>query len=422
MRIAIVGAGVAGLTAAYRLHRDHEIVVFEANDYAGGHTATVDVEHHGQHWAIDTGFIVFNDWTYPRFIALLEELGVASQPSNMSFSVRCERSGFEYNGTSLNTLFAQRSNAFRPAFLRMLLEILRFNRAARTGTLDDSTTLREYLDAGRYSHDFRDRYLVPMGRAVWSATESALLGFPARFFIDFFHRHGFLSIDERPVWRAVRGGSRTYVERLVKLFTVRMNTPVAGVRRDADVVWVRTRRGDIERFDQVILACHSDQALALLEAPTDAERRLLGAFAYQRNEVVLHTDASLLPRRPLARAAWNYHILAQPQAAAAVTYDMNVLQSLSAADRFMVTLNHSAAIDPASILRTFTYHHPVYTLQAVDAQRRLGEISGQQRTFYCGAYWASGFHEDAVVSGERAAADLMAAAARPIDTAKQVLA
>ncbi|MFL6617049.1 MAG: NAD(P)/FAD-dependent oxidoreductase [Povalibacter sp.] len=418
MRIAVVGSGVAGLTAAYRLNRDHDVIVFEASDYAGGHTATVDVECWGRQWAIDTGFIVFNDWTYPRFIALLDELGVESQVSNMSFSVQCQRTGFEYNGTSFNALFAQRSNLLRPSFLRMLAEIVKFNRAAeaflQTPASTLSLTLDEFLSEGGYSSDFRDRYIVPMGRSVWSATESSLLGFPLRFFIEFFKRHGFLSIDDRPVWRAVRGGSRSYVDQLLTHLRhpVRLRTPITSIRRDADRIWLRTQRGDIEGFDYVVLACHSDQALALLDSPSAAERSVLSAFPYQRNEVVLHLDQRLLPRRKLARAAWNYHILAQPQEEVAVTYDMNVLQSLQSHKRFLVTLNHSAAIDENKILRTFEYHHPVYTPQAVHAQSQLAEISGVQRTFYCGAYWGSGFHEDGVVSGEKAAADLQTLVAR----------
>jgi len=420
MRIAIVGSGIAGLTAAYRLHRDHEIVIFEANDYAGGHTATVDVEFGGRHWAIDTGFIVFNDRTYPRFRALLDELQVASQPSNMSFSVQCRRTGFEYNGTSLNAVFAQRTNLFRPSFLRMLSEIVRFNREALDFLNADaghSMTVDEFLFVGGYSTEFRDRYLVPMGRAVWSASESSMLGFPARFFIEFFQRHGFLSINDRPQWQAVEGGSRTYVQRLLKHLphALRLRTSIASIRRDPQRVWLRTRHGEVEGFDYVILACHSDQALRLLDGPSPAESSILTAFPYQRNEVVLHTDNCLLPRRRLARAAWNYHLLATPQDEVAVTYDMNVLQSLVAPHTFLVTLNHSRAIDGRRVLRTFDYHHPIYTPHAVASQNRWAEISGVNRTFYCGAYWGSGFHEDGVVSGERVAAAIAEMAAQTDD-------
>jgi len=416
MRVAIVGSGIAGLTAAYRLCKQHDIVVFEANDYLGGHAATIDVELQGRQWAIDTGFIVFNDWTYPRFIALLEELDVPWQHSDMSFSVHCERTGFEYNGTSLNTLFAQRINMLRPSFWRMLADILRFNTTARRllAAGGDSLTLAEYLERESYSQAFRERYIVPMGRAVWSATESAMLAFPLRFFVEFFDRHGFLNISHRPVWRTVKGGSREYVRKLAASLrgSIRLATPVVGIKREASHVLVRTRHGDVERFDHVILACHSDQALAMLQDPTPAELAVLGAFPYQRNEVLLHTDARLLPRRPLARAAWNYHLLAAKQDRVALTYDMNILQGLQAPEKFLVTLNQGRAVDPAKVLGAYTYHHPVYTPAAVQAQRQLAVVSGLNRTFYCGAYWGCGFHEDGVVSGEKAAADLMRLAER----------
>ena len=408
MRIAVIGAGVAGLYAAWRLSRAHEVTVYEAADYAGGHTATVDVDWHGSHYAVDTGFIVFNDWTYPGFIAMLQELGVAWQPSNMSFSLRCERTGLEYNGTSVNSLFAQRRNALRPSFLRMIADILRFNARARAQlpTLDERVTLGEYLEQGGYSRQFLEHYVVPMGRAIWSAEAAAMLGFPARFFIDFFARHGFLSVDDRPVWQVVRGGSREYVRALLKdaRLELRLATPVASVRRLPGEVRVRTASGDVAGYDHAFFACHSDQALRMLEEPSAAESEVLGAFPYSANDVVLHTDETLLPRRPLARAAWNYHLLADPQEPVAVTYDMNVLQSLDAPVRFLVTLNHRRAIDERRILRSFQYHHPVYSPHAVAAQARHRELNGAQRSYFCGAYWRSGFHEDGVVSAQAALA------------------
>jgi uncharacterized protein len=413
MRVAIIGSGISGMVAASRLHREHEVTVFEAADYIGGHTNTRDVTWQGQRYAIDTGFIVFNDWTYPRFIALLDELGVAYQDSNMSFSLRCERTGLEYNGTSLNTLFAQRSNLLRPSFLRMLTEILRFNKQSREllASGDQRLTLAQYLEANHYSRAFREQYLLPMGKAIWSASEQGMLDFPARFFVEFFDKHGFLNVDQRPVWQAVTGGSREYMRKLAAPFRhrIRLNTPVTGVRRDPAGVTVNTAAGDLDRFDQVIIACHSDQALKLLRDASPAEREILGAFPYQRNEAVLHTDARLLPRAPLARAAWNYHLLddrlprnGRPGARelAALTYDMNILQSLDAPVRFLVTLNRGVDIDPAKVIETFHYHHPVYTPDGVAAQKRRAEISGVNRTFYCGAYWRYGFHEDGVVSAE----------------------
>jgi predicted NAD/FAD-binding protein len=408
MRIAVVGAGVSGLHAAWRLSREHDVTLYEANDYAGGHTATVDVEWEGRTYGVDTGFIVFNDWTYPNFIAMLRELGVAWQPSNMSFSLRCERTGLEYNGTSVNSLFAQRRNALRPSFLRMIADILRFNARSKAlaGSLDDSLTLGQYLARGDYSRQFVEHYIVPMGRAIWSAEASAMLDFPARFFVDFFDRHGFLSVDDRPVWQAVKGGSREYVRALLRHAKVdlRLSTPVASILRLPNEVRVRTVRGDVARYDHVFLACHAPQALAMLEAPTAAEREVLAAFPYAANEVLLHTDASVLPRRPLARAAWNYHLLADRQGPVALTYDMNILQSLDAPVRFLVSLNHRKAIDERKVLRTFTYDHPVYSPRAVAAQARHRELNGAYRTYFCGAYWRCGFHEDGVVSAQAALA------------------
>lgn len=405
MKVAIVGAGIAGLTTAAGLADRHELTVFEAADWIGGHTNTVDVEEDGRIVAVDTGFIVFNDWTYPNFIALLRKLGVAWQASNMSFSLQCEKTGLEYNGTSLNSLFAQRRNILRPSFLHMIWEILRFNREAPRflAAQDEATTLGAWLESRGFGGAFVEHYVVPMGRAIWSADEEAMLGFPARFFIDFFHRHGFLSVDNRPQWQAVTGGSREYVRKLVSPFAsrIRVATPVASVRRLPQGVALRTVAGETLQFDAVVFACHSDQALAMLEDPSDAEREILGAFPYAPNEAVLHTDESLLPRRPLARAAWNYHLRRDPGRGVALTYDMNVLQSLATRRRYLVSLNMTDAIDERCVLRTFSYSHPVYTPGAVAAQKRHAEISGPRRSFYCGAYWRYGFHEDGVVSGLR---------------------
>ena len=415
-RIAIIGTGIAGMTAAWHLHRHHDLTLFEANDYVGGHTATVDVERDGRHYAVDTGFIVFNDWTYPNFMALLEAVGAPWQWSNMSFSLRCERTGLEYNGTSVDSLFAQRRNLFNPSFLRMIADILRFNGRARAllAAPDSGLTLGGYLAREGYSKAFTERYILPMGRAIWSATGPGMLAFPARFFVDFFERHGFLNVDDRPTWRTVSGGSREYARRLIAPFRdrIRLSTPVRRITRDADGVTIVAEGPDglsTGRFDQVILACHSDQALALLADADTLEREILGAFPYQANDAVLHLDRRMLPRTPKARAAWNYHLLDPDTERVALTYDMSLLQSLEGPERFLVTLNRNADIDPALVLGRYTYHHPVYTPAAVAAQRRRGEISGRRRTHYCGAYWRYGFHEDGVVSGLWALADLAAA-------------
>ncbi len=406
MRVAIIGSGVAGMTAAYRLHQQgHEITLYEANDYYGGHTATIDIEHKGQHWAIDTGFIVYNDWTYPNFINLLNELHVEWQYSNMSFSLRCEQTGLEYNGTSVNSLFAQRLNALRPSFLRMIYDILRFNKRAQNliKNPDHSITLSEYLLRHHYSKSFIEQYIIPMGRAIWSASESSMLSFPAHFFVDFFNRHGFLNVNNRPVWRVVKGGSREYARKLVASFQhrIRLNSPVISIHRTADCVNIGITNGHVERYDYVVMACHSDQALKILDQPTPLESEILGAFPYQENAVTLHTDIRMLPRTPRARAAWNYHLLSHQQDRVALTYDMNVLQNIISPTKFLVTLNRDQDIDPRTVLGRYVYHHPVYTPKAVHAQKRHGEINGLNRSFYCGAYWGHGFHEDGVVSALR---------------------
>ena len=411
MRIAIVGGGVSGLTAAYLLARKHEVVVFEQDRRIGGHTNTVDVTEADRTIPVDTGFIVFNDRTYPNFIALMQKLGVESRESSMSFSVRCERTGLEYNGTSFRTLFAQKRNALRPRFLRMLTEVLRFNREAIEALKADSEqTLGAYLERNRYSPNFRDYYVVPMGAAIWSAPAAAMLAFPLRFFVAFFKNHGMLSVNDRPVWRTVVGGSRSYLGPLCQGFadSVRLDAPVISVRRDAPGVVVRwkpaTEGAREERFDHVIMACHSDQALKLLADPTEAEREVLGVMPYQENEAILHTDASVLPRRRLAWAAWNYHVPATPLERVSVTYSMNILQGIDSQTQYLVTLNRSDIIAPEKILRRIVYHHPQYTLAGVDARARWREISGRLNTHYCGAYWANGFHEDGVSSALRVGA------------------
>ncbi len=406
MKIAIVGTGIAGMVTAYLLHRDHDITVFEAAGYIGGHTNTIDVQLDGRTYAVDTGFIVFNDWTYPNFIQLLKKLGVESQASDMSFSVTCEQSGLEYNGTSLNTLFAQRRNLFRLSFHRMIRDILRFNREALS-LLDQpqpGPALGRYLEAHHYSREFIDHYIVPMGAAIWSASHETMWEFPARYLVQFFKNHGMLSVDERPLWRVIKGGSQRYAEKLVAPFRdrIHLNSPVESIGRFPDYVEIRAmRKGRVSRalrFDHVIIGAHSNQALAMLADPSPMEKEILGTIQYQENEAVLHTDASLLPRRKRAWAAWNYHLLPNQPDRAVLTYHMNRLQSLTAPHEFCVTLNHTGAIDPSKILRRIIYHHPVYSLASVAAQQRHGDISGVNRTSYCGAYWGYGFHEDGVKS------------------------
>jgi predicted NAD/FAD-binding protein len=401
VKIAIIGTGIAGNVAAYHLQREHDLTVFEASNHVGGHTHTHEIEHEGRHLAVDTGFIVCNDRTYPRFLELLEELGVPLQPSDMSFSVQAP-GGLEYNGTTLNSLFAQRSNLLRPSFYRMISDILRFNREAPRllHATDDSLLLGEYLDAQEYSPQFIEHYILPMGAAIWSAGTETLRAFPARYFVRFFHNHGMLSVDDRPQWRTVRGGSARYVEKLVAGFRdrIRLRTPVESVRRTPFGVLVKAAGGEAERFDRVFFACHSDQALRLLSDASATERAVLGAIRYQRNDVLLHTDTRMLPKRRLAWAAWNYHLVDRATERVAVTYHMNILQRLESRTPLLVTLNLSDRVDGRRVIRELQYEHPVFTAEAVAAQARHAEIDGADRAYFCGAYWGFGFHEDGVAS------------------------
>ena len=405
MKIAVIGTGIAGNVAAYKLAQDHDITVYEADSRIGGHTNTVDVLAAGQTWAVDTGFIVFNDATYPNFIALLDELGVESQASDMSFSVRSERRPLEYNGASLNALFAQRRNLLKPSFYRMLIDILRFNREAIAllAEPENMVTLGDYLARNGYSDEFIEHYIVPMGAAIWSATPGGIRAVPAAFFIRFFHNHGLLSVKDRPTWRVIKGGSRNYLDKLVAGHRerIRLNAKVEWVRRHPEYIEVKAKGCGVETYDRVFMACHSDQALAALADPTRQERDVLGAIGYQQNEAVLHTDASMMPRKRRAWAAWNYHIpkdSADLDGKVTLTYNMNILQGLKAPVEFCVTLNHTHAIDPEKIIRVINYTHPVFTERAVAAQQHHRQINGARRTYYCGAYWRYGFHEDGVVS------------------------
>jgi len=402
MNIAIIGTGIAGNVAAYHLSQDHRVTVFEANDYVGGHTHTHEIKWDGQSYTIDSGFIVFNYKTYPHFTMLLKKLNVPVQPSSMSFSVKCERSGLEYNGSSLNTLFAQRRNLLRPSFYRMIKDILRFNREAPRflSSLDMKTTLDEYLTHGRYGQDFIERYLIPMGAAIWSADPSHMHAMPAHFFIRFFHNHGMLSVDDRPTWYVIQGGSHAYVRKLTASFRdrIRTNSPVESIRRNRAFVTIKVHNQPPERFDSVFIATHSDQALQLLADPLALEEEVLRPMTYQENEAILHTDEAILPARRRAWAAWNYHIPATTQNRVAVTYNLNILQNIQAPVHFCATLNKSREIAPSKIIQRMVYSHPVFTTESVLAQQRQEEINGTNRTYFCGAYWRYGFHEDGVVS------------------------
>jgi len=402
MKIAIIGGGIAGNTLAYHLHQEHDITLFEAGSHIGGHTHTHDIDLFGQQYRVDTGFIVFNDKTYPNFIAMLDQLGVEWQPSHMSFSVRDEANGLEYNGTNINSLFAQRRNLLSPSFYGMIKDILRFNKQA-LALLDSPSeiALGDYLAQGRYSDAFIKHYIIPMGAAVWSTDAQRMLAFPARFFVRFFHHHGFLTVNKRPKWRTIKGGSSAYLEKLTAGYQdkIKLNTPVSSILRLDDHVVVKPALGDAQTFDYVMFACHSDQALAILGTDATAqEREILGAIPYQENTVYLHQDSSVMPKRKLAWAAWNYHVTEQPSDKVRVTYNMNILQNIRSAEPLLVTLNHTEQINPAKVIKRLKYAHPVYTLASAVAQARHAEISGHHRTGYAGAYWRNGFHEDGVVS------------------------
>lgn len=401
MRIAIIGSGISGMVAAHLLHRDHEITVFEANDYPGGHTHTVDVATDGTKLPVDTGFIVFNERTYPNFIRLLRRLSISWQNSNMSFSVHCERTGIEYCPSSLGRLFAQRRNLLRPSFWRMIREISVFRRhLLEMANLPKTVTLGRHLREREYSRAFREQFIVPMGAAIWSSEPRRFEDMPACMFARFFANHGFLTLRDQPQWLVIKSGSREYAKALTAPFRdrIRLNCPVHSVRRLPDGVEVESANAPSERFDHAIVAVHSDQALKLLSDPTDEEREILGAIPYQDNQVVLHTDTSALPECRHVWASWNYRIPREPQASVAVTYNMNILQSLKSDQVFCVTLNATQRIDPERVVQRMVYAHPVYTPFALAAQRRHCEISGVNHTHFCGAYWGNGFHEDGVNS------------------------
>jgi predicted NAD/FAD-binding protein len=408
-RIAVIGSGISGLCSAYLLSREHEVTLFEANNYLGGHTNTEDVELNGRTYPVNTGFIVFNDWTYPNFIKLMDHLDVASENSDMSFSVRCENTGLEYNGTSLNSLFAQRQNLFKPRFLKMVYDIIRFNKQTvamlENNLVTDEETLGEFVQKHKYSKSFVNYYIVPMGAAIWSASEEVMLAFPLKFFLNFFNNHGMLSVDERPQWRVISQGSRSYIDPITQPYKdrIKLNTPVTKIERELNGIKIHTAKGEVLEFDQVVLACHSDQALRLLDKPSKQESEILGALPYQMSEVVLHTDTRLMPKKELAWASWNYHIPQRANDCAMVTYNMNILQNFhDAEETFLVTLNRGVEIDPNKIIKKYHYAHPVFTQDGIRAQQRYNEINAQNRTHFCGAYWFNGFHEDGVNSALRA--------------------
>lgn len=405
MKIAIVGTGISGLTCGYYLYKDHDVTLYEANDYIGGHTATIDVEHEGKHYAVDTGFIVYNDRTYPNFIKMMNEVGVKGNPTQMSFSVKNASNGLEYNGHTIPTLFAQKRNLLNPTFYRFIFEILRFNKLAKASADDESLveqTLGEFLHSNGFSDYFTQNYILPMGAAIWSSTLADMRAFPLQFFLRFFLNHGLLDVVDRPQWYVIEGGSRAYIDPLTQGFTdrIRLNSPVSRVERHDNGVSI-TSNGETEHFDRVIFACHSDQALAMIDDVSNEERDILGAMAYQDNEVVLHRDTSVLPKRQAAWASWNYALDGgedEQQRLPTLTYNMNILQHIESDTTFCVSLNSAEKIQQDKILRTFNYSHPVFTTESIAAQQRREELWGKHNTWFCGAYWYNGFHEDGVRS------------------------
>jgi len=409
MRVAVVGSGIAGMGAAYLLGSRHDVTLFEAESRLGGHTHTHEVTIGEHEYALDTGFIVFNPNHYPLLTKFFGELSVESQATTMSFAALNEATGLEYNATSLNRLFIQRKNLLRPSFLRMVRDIVRFYRKAHQ-LLDDpgpGPSLAEYLEQNGYSRAFRDLHLFPMASALWSSPCAKIEEFPAKLLVQFMANHQMLSLGHRSPWRVVKGGSRSYIDALKRRWKVqlRLATPVQQIRR-ADSGVIVSWQGHHEHFDQVVLACHSDQALRLLAEPSQAEREILGAIQYQANDTVLHTDVSVLPKNPRAWAAWNALIPAQASEQCTVSYCMNLLQSIESEHTFIVSLNCTHRLDPSKVLRRMSYHHPLYSHAMVAAQKRRSEINGVDRVWYAGAYWGFGFHEDGLRSGVEVARSL----------------
>lgn len=404
-KIAIIGTGISGLTCAYLLNGKYDIDVFEAGDYIGGHTATKEIFYAGKTWRLDTGFIVFNDRTYPNFEKLLANIGVDRAPTQMSFSVKNSDTGLEYSGSDLNTLFAQRSNIFNIKFLKLIKEIMRFNSLCTTAwdnkSVDQEISLGGFLDEKGFSDYFCLHYILPMGAAIWSSSLDNMKAFPLYFFVRFFYNHGLLSVTNRPQWYVIPNGSNSYVQPLIKGFKdkIHLNAAVTEVIRKDGHIQLKTAQGDWQTFDEVILACHSDQAMRILSDLNQHEQRVLGKIAYKQNEVVLHTDLSMLPKKKRAWAAWNYNLNSDNDRPAAVTYNMNILQNLPAdAPVFCLTLNQTNAIDKDKILASFNYSHPVFNQQSIAAQQQREDICGKNNTHFAGAYWYNGFHEDGVNS------------------------
>jgi predicted NAD/FAD-binding protein len=402
MKIAIIGSGISGLTAAYLLNKQHKITLFEKNDYIGGHTHTHDITIGEQTFSVDSGFIVYNEKTYPNFIKLLDILNVERQKTTMGFSVKSDVKNLEYAGNSLKSVFAQKRNYFRPSFLRMLADIIRFNKKAKTDlSMSPEITLGQYLNQGSFSQSFINHYIIPMGAAIWSTTGELMMDMPALFFIKFFNNHGLLQTKDRSGWWVIKDGSKEYVKKIIESFKkrIRVKSEIKAIKRAVGkIIITHTAKDEEDIFDAVVIGTHSNQALKLLADPSDKEREILGAIPYQTNSALLHTDTSILPKNKLAWASWNYYLDQDKKNPVMLTYNMNILQRLDSDETFCVTLNGSDYIDQNKIIKVLNYEHPLFTHESIKAQSRKNEISGVNNTYYCGAYWRNGFHEDGVIS------------------------
>ena len=400
LKIAIIGSGISGLTSAYILNKKHDITIYEKNDYIGGHTHTHKIPENNTTFNVDSGFIVYNENTYPNFIRLLDLLNVERQHSNMGFSVKTSYKDFEYSGNSIGSIFAKKSNMFNPYFLNMLKSILRFNKVSikDLDKIDASTSLIEYLKSKRFSSYFIKYYIVPMAAAIWSTSPKMILKMPALFFIKFFNNHGLLQVKNRPQWWVIKNGSKQYVKKIINQFngTINLNTPVIKVSRNENQVIIKTKTNS-DVFDAVIFATHSDQSLRLLQDYSDDEKNILSKIKYQKNTALIHTDTSILPKRKNAWSSWNY-LLNKDDDTVTLTYNMNILQSLNASKTYCVTINDCDLVDKDKIIKKINYEHPLFTKDTIESQNNKNLINGVNNTYFCGAYWGNGFHEDGVNS------------------------
>lgn len=400
LNIAVIGSGISGLTTAHLLSRKHNITLFEKNDYIGGHTHTHSIKEEGTIYNVDSGFIVYNENTYPNFIKLLDSLNVKRQHSSMGFSVKSYNKDFEYSGNSLSAVFSKKSNLFNPYFLNMLRSIIRFNKNSVKDleTMNESTLLIDYLKSKNYSDYFINYYIIPMAASIWSTSPNFILEMPAIFFIRFFDNHGLLKITNRPQWWVIKNGSKQYVKKILDDFngTIHLNTTINELKRESNKVYIKINN-DTKIFDAVVLATHSDQSLSIIKDLSDNEKNVLGKIKYQKNTALIHTDTSILPKRKKAWSSWNY-LLDKNDNKVILTYNMNILQSLKSKKTYCVTLNNTDMINENKIIKKITYHHPLFTKESVYAQSQKNLICGVNNTYFCGAYWGNGFHEDGVNS------------------------